>query len=855
MLFGKQLIEKDTESIILLVEKYLQSNNKSPESLYEVGINLLRICEKRFDEILYVKAIDCLMDAYNNKHEESIFKMLYEIVYKPNEQVLKKNYEINKRVIESKGYNLEEFENILFLLFPITNQLIRIYDIEKDYFLDKNEINIKNEFYKKSILEDKLDIKEVVLDLKKEKINKKANKLFENIEQNLANGSVGSAILDDINLYHTLRPNCENYYFFLGKFYFNKGDYTQAEIFARKSIEKRRLNLKLNIFLAECLERNGDYIGAIYIYLLMLKIVPVINGKLNFSEEILRCAKKAKEISTQYDELLLDTVSKAESDARMAPWQYTVQKIDDTGLEKITEILYGRYLWNDDIYNTHFIGLYNEYGLYNVESRIMEALKKKNLGYLCVTFDLVKSKVTNTITLAQKDKPYIVPIAAFDENQDVLFEINGKLQSTKLGRFEYNYFNIEEKTKVSSLQNFAIGNPISLEHSKKRKKLILNLFVDALSFGEMQQTNFKYTPNILKFFKQGVIFTNNYTPAEWTFPSTASIQTGRYQGKTQLFHQRANIRLSKDIKTVAEYFRDKGYYCVNILESNESVYNQLHRGYERVVLDSIPRAYIGVERAIQHLEAYDTDHFLSLHFADIHPYYEDHHLSVGAQAKLTLEERLSKKYGSNAKSIFMAPSRIAVEEYHQALKNLDRSLKSLFTYIEDNYNDDEYIVNLYSDHGVSIFSDQHYFFDEGQGCTALMFRGAGVPAIGFVNDEVTNTIDWYRVLLHLGECQISDDNGQIDAFLPKCFGGKGREYTISNSLAPDQTYKLCIRTMEYEFRLETKNKVTYDGKVDMNTFNYEMFKRDKLHTRIEDKELLNYFLEIVDHFTETLKKY
>lgn len=39
------------------------------------------------------------------------------------------------------------------------------------------------------------------------------------------------------------------------------------------------------------------------------------------------------------------------------------------------------------------------------------------------------------------------------------------------------------------------------------------------------------------------------------------------------------------------------------------------------------------------------------------------------------------------------------------VKNTDRSLGVLFDYLESHYNDDEYVVQLYSDHGSSVYDN------------------------------------------------------------------------------------------------------------------------------------------------------
>ena len=104
-----------------------------------------------------------------------------------------------------------------------------------------------------------------------------------------------------------------------------------------------------------------------------------------------------------------------------------------------------------------------------------------------------------------------------------------------------------------------------------------------------------------------------------------------------------------------------------------------------------------------------------------------------------------------------------------------------------------------------------------------MLRGAGVPKLGLVN-ELTSALDIYPVMAKLHGFA---ENPYLDGNLPAVFGGREREYVISQSLFPGQTYKLAIRTKEYEFQLETKAFTQEDGTVDLTDANmYVVYRND-----------------------------
>lgn len=86
-----------------------------------------------------------------------------------------------------------------------------------------------------------------------------------------------------------------------------------------------------------------------------------------------------------------------------------------------------------------------------------------------------------------------------------------------------------------------------------------------------------------------------------------------------------------------------GYYCVNIMGCGDALYTGAYRGYDRLITNSYAtRAYEGVERTIQHLEAFaECDQFLFMHIMDVHPWQiSTISMPLATQTCLSLEDRL-----------------------------------------------------------------------------------------------------------------------------------------------------------------------------------------------------------------------
>ena len=126
-----------------------------------------------------------------------------------------------------------------------------------------------------------------------------------------------------------------------------------------------------------------------------------------------------------------------------------------------------------------------------------------------------------------------------------------------------------------------------------------------------------------------------------------------------------------------------------------------------------------------------------------------------------------------------------------------------------------------------------------------MLRGAGVPQKGLV-DELTSALDIYPAAARLVGFEVP---AGLDGNLPEILGGKQREYVVSNSIFPGQTYKLCIRTAEYEFRLESQEVVDEDGGVDLRRPKMQLFHRTDTAREIEDGAMLGRFLSVARQHT------
>ena len=500
-------------------------------------------------------------------------------------------------------------------------------------------------------------------------------------------------------------------------------------------------------------------------------------------------------------------------------------------------------------------GIYNGLGLMRRSYMVAKALsradvEKKSANYAGMDFDVMRMAEARSITLYAKDTPFVVYLLGSEDMQDVHVQEEDKtpLDICPQG-FEPRPIRFEKKVQLTSDKPFSISAPVFLRHQKGCRRLVLNILADGLSWAKQKQLNYADVPCICHFFQDGIIFDDNFSVAEYTYPSLASIETGMHMHHSQIFHHDRYMELSQQYRTLSEQMANLGYYPVALMADPELLTNGVGRGYARMVVNVGTEMHIApaVDRLLRHLDAFaETDNFVFLHICDTHPYADNVQPLEYSMTHYPLE---SFRGNEGKASVFLSAHPMAREANRKHIRRTDRFLEVLFAYVQAHYNKEEVMINLYSDHGTAVYDEDWLLADNHVGA-ALMCYGGGVPALGHVN-ELTSNLDLYKIMGHV--LGFPADMNYLDGELPKVFGGRGHEYVISNSIYHGQTYKLAIHTKRHEFRLETKALTQEDGSVDMRDFNYHMFDR-KTHEAVADRALADYFLEIAKRHTNPFWK-
>ena len=470
----------------------------------------------------------------------------------------------------------------------------------------------------------------------------------------------------------------------------------------------------------------------------------------------------------------------------------------------------------------HWVGIYVDEGYLSIMSCADEP-RRHDINFFAdnrdATFDIQKAReVTGGIRIeVPEGASLVLPVAGTLFYQNLAIKTLKETYPGYLGKWAFSYLRLDDTAELHSDDApFAVGTPIHLGHSPQRKKLVLNLLIDGMCWPAVRPLFSEYMPHLAAFFAHGVIFEQHFSTSEYTFPSFSSIETGCYSHHTQIFNEKNNHVLPPSVRTCAEEMSALGYYCSAPLATGQSFYTGVYRGYDRIIsTHGFQPAYEGAERILRILEALpDVDHFMLCHTNDVHPLNLQSPLkfSTAVERSVSLTDRFVPLDPTMA-SVSIPYLPIYLEQLRVSLRHIDRSIGAILDYIETHYREDEYIVNLYSDHGCSIF-DPHARTQEevdligayATGATWMM-RGAGVPE-GVRVQDLTSNVDIYPTLAHLCGFSVSDD---IDGRLPAIFGGTARDVVYSSSQFPGQTFKLAVRSATHTLRVETQGFTQEDG--------------------------------------------
>ena len=643
--------------------------------------------------------------------------------------------------------------------------------------------------------------------------NARACDLFYDLLARAAKNAYDDDFLAQLAAYRKVMGNTVHADIFAAQYLLANGDAENAVICGERAYAKRPVNHALWQVLADAYAACGRTLDAAVLQGYLYRRDPAhVRLSLHLTEENMDAA--------------LARFSVAINTGNCAPLLPTRAVIDEEGLHFAPDLLLGEPLPLDTPEGIPFwSAVYVENDVLSERSIFLDALRTNPhlLAYRCkdFVFDLQKAhecRATSTIEVPEGGAVY-VPVAGTEEGQKLFVSVSGSERPAVLGKWAFSYFRFDESVTLRAKDDspYIVGTPITLGHAPQRRKLVLNILVDGLSWPAVREDFAARMPETTRFFARGAVFDQHFSTSEYTYPALPAIETGRCPHHTQVFNEQNSHPLLPAHRTMSECIKDLGYYCTAVMASGDGICSGALRGHDRILTHTgnLP-CHEGVERTIRQLESFDgADQFLFLHCADVHPWNGvGYKFATEVETHLPPEERLFP-LEKNGLSVRLPHYPIYQQQFFANLRHVDRSLGQLFAYITQRYTEDEYIVNLYSDHGSSIFAPpppdgRVDVISENSTGAAWMMRGAGVPE-GVRVQDLTSSVDIFPTLGVLCGFPVAHD---IDGRLPAIFGGTARDVVYSFSQFPGQTFKLAVRSATHTLRVETQGFTREDGTAD-----------------------------------------
>jgi len=501
--------------------------------------------------------------------------------------------------------------------------------------------------------------------------------------------------------------------------------------------------------------------------------------------------------------------------------------------------------------STIFLGV-SEMAFY--KSEIIKGKKNKANHLIDVKFDqrsVLPISIINNITKripsfnTQSEKKYKLDVSINNKRKYSFgFEQN---------RYNYLSFKKGDSVQIKSNTECIVGSPIQLSQSiKTDRKLVLLLFCDNLSSRVLEKKSLsRLMPNTHRFFSKGKIFNNHHINGHWTLDSVPTFFTGKLPSNHGIYDPFKQQNVAQNNFTISNAYHENGYLTFHIGGNQRVAPNYGYcQEFDRTVFGRHQPCEETVAEAIDQIKSFpERSQFGFLSFMDLHNTME-HSPSIISQINASYESRnyTRKKTRTVSGTTLTQLDSHFDELYEYDIQRLDFYLSQLYSFIEEEYND-EMLVALVSDHGYHSLKD-NTVLSSGKTSVPFMIRGSGIES-GEVK-ELTENIDIFPSMLYHSKIEIKES---IDGILPKSLGGGvSKKYAFSEAIYPNQPYRAKIIDDRYIFQFINKNKSDNNGKItDIGQYTCSLIDRKSRISASKEKEniVTQYAKIVTDHIFDS----
>lgn len=529
------------------------------------------------------------------------------------------------------------------------------------------------------------------------------------------------------------------------------------------------------------------------------------------------------------------------------------------GTEKLFWLFEDTIRTSDDMIGHNFsnrLGDVRFWGVYDPLDASLFGIKS-NRNLMLHKTELLKQICCGTELNLELKSESLLPILPKENDTTLVIQNNEEQACIPIDYgMHFNYYRLKKgNVNIQSDKELVIANPVELVHHKQNKKLVISLFVDGISQKVINEYGLEAVmPNTYRFFSKGMICRNAFTSSDWTLPSLASLISGLFVPNHMMISPDINIKYPAKQKLLFEHFKEAGYYTAIISgdwRSTSATYDSI-RGVDRYIAKHQNcgfRTEDVIVNAIDHMETFkETDQYIWIGTGDLHDVADEINLPSAVQAKMSLTDYETGEKSLTSVKQKYSPNKISA--YVKVATHVDSKLKVLYDYIEENYDEDEFVVTLFGDHGQGyIVKPDEFHLSRGLSNIGFMTRGGSVSG---TTDEYINIVDYTNIITKLAG--IEDAHIESDGKLPKIYGGMDEnKYAITETIHPGDPYMAAIHSEKYVFYMESLNTLTNYGKVDMSE--YRAYLYDSEGNELDDEELKERFINFILDRTKYIQMY
>lgn len=625
-------------------------------------------------------------------------------------------------------------------------------------------------------------------------------------------------------------------------------DIETAADYALRGVRRMPLSGDMYYNLAYIYELTGQWLDA---YLNYQKAEFLYHYTKDEKDKELGLAEKASDMLDNYVEMINQILDDEEFEAEKEKLNALLDMgkggwgFNNGSFRNYSQIV-GKYFY-DNQFNRKFVGVYKDQFL----SRFPES-ENQNMDVIHLKGEFLHVQEGQEVRIVDSGHSgekieYLLPIACSERNTLHMFRTKGtEFPVAQYSPNQFGYYRIPNDTHIISTKKSYYGTPIPLKRDSGKKRLVLSIFLDGMAQQIIQGEDFeKIMPYTYRYFKKGTICNRAYSASEWTQPSIATYVTGLDTTHHMLLHNILDSPIPLDVPTIAEYFKNDGYYTANIAGDWRITPTNGHdRGYDRFVYQHQKAGFKVQEviaEAINHLEAFqDVNQYFWISIGDLHDVADGDNLPLEVEKDLSLAQRTYEDKGkTSAKQAYSNNKKAA---YIRLATHCDRWLQTLYSYLEEHYNEDEIVVSLFADHGQGYLVEEgRHFLSKERSNVAFMFRGGAAEGNGVV-EELMSTCDYSCILRKLAGVELPEV--PTDGRLPKIFGGaEEREYALTESIHPKDPYQAAVFAKEETFFFVNPVPVTDEGRFELADYTYWL--EDSQGNRIHNEELCEKYLNIL----------